>query len=65
MAELLIHDIIEYVENNISVFHEKRISKIGILKLNNVLKNKNPYLFKTKYLQTAQEIIKEIVDAYI
>jgi hypothetical protein len=65
MASLLIDDIIEYVENHISIFHEKRINKIGTLKLKSVLQKKNPYLFKAKYLQTAEEIIKEIVDAYI
>jgi hypothetical protein len=61
----LINDVIEYVENNISVFHQKRIDKIGTLKLKEVLKKKNPYLFKAKYLQTAEEIIREIINAYI
>jgi hypothetical protein len=42
-----------------------RINKIDALKLKSVLEKKNPYLFKAKHLQTAQEIINEIVDAYI
>jgi hypothetical protein len=65
MDDFLIANIIEYVEQNISVFHEKRISKIGKLKLKEVLQKKNPYLFKAKHLQTAEAIIKEIVNAYI
>jgi hypothetical protein len=65
MDNSLILDVVEYVEQNISVFHEKRISKIGKLKLKEVLQKKNPYLFKAKYLQTAEAIIKEIVNAYI
>jgi hypothetical protein len=65
MDNLSITDIIEYVEQNISVFHDKRISKIGTLKLKEVLQKKNPYLFKAKYLQTAETIVKEIVNAYI
>jgi hypothetical protein len=65
MRNLSINDVIEYVEDHISVFHGKRIAKIGQLKLKNVLQKKNPYLFKAKYLQTAEEIIRELVNAYI
>jgi hypothetical protein len=57
MDNLLIANIIGYVEQNIPVFHEKRISKIGKLKLKEVLQKKNPYLFKAKYLQTAEAIM--------
>jgi hypothetical protein len=65
MANLSIDDVIGYVENNISVFHEKRLAKIATLKLKEVLQKKNPYLFKAKYFQTADEIIKELLNAYI
>jgi len=65
MKNLSINDVIDYVEKNISLFHEKRISKIGTLKLKDVLQKKNPYLFKAKYLQTAESIVKELVKAYI
>jgi hypothetical protein len=65
MVNLSINDVIGYVERNISVFHEKRISKIGKLKLKEILQKKNPYLFKAKYLLTAEAIIREIVNAYI
>jgi len=62
---LLINDVIQYVEENISLFHEKRLKKIETLKLKEVLQKKNPYLFKAKNIQTADEIIKGIVDAYL
>jgi hypothetical protein len=65
MGDLSINDVIGYVERDISVFHEKRISKIGELKLREILQKKNPYLFKAKYLQTSEAIIKELVNAYI
>ena len=65
MKNLSINDVINYVEKNISLFHEKRISKIGTLKLKEVLQKKNLYLFKAKYLQTAESIVKELVKAYI
>jgi hypothetical protein len=61
----LIDDVVQYVENNISSFHEKRLNKIEELKLKEVLQKKNPYLFKAKNIQTADEIIKGIVDAYL
>ncbi len=57
--------VIKYVEDNISTFHKKRIDRIDSLKLNTVLKRKNPYLFKAKYILTAEELVKGIVDAHI
>jgi hypothetical protein len=35
------------------------------LKLKSVLRKKNPYLFKAKYVLTAQDIIKSLTDAFI
>jgi len=61
----LINEIVKYVENNISQFHKQRIEKIKTLKLTQVLKKKNPYLFKAKYLMTAEKIIIQLVEAYI
>jgi hypothetical protein len=61
----LIDDVVKYVENNISQFHEQRIDKIKTLKLKNVLKKKNPYLFKAKYLMTSEQIVKQLIEAYI
>ena len=46
-----------YVEENISSFHEKRLNKIETLRLKEVLQKKNPYLFKAKNIQTADEIV--------
>jgi len=62
---LLINDVIQYVEENISQFHTQRIEKIKTLKLMEVLKKKNPYLFKAKYLLTSGDIVKQIIEAYI
>jgi len=65
MPNLNLTDVIDYVEKNISVFHKKRIDSLDSLKLTKVLKRKNPYLFKAKYLLTADEIVKKIVEAHI
>ena len=65
MAKLNLADVSQYVEQNIGTFHEKRIQRLDDLKLSQVLKRKNPYLFKAKYVLTADEIIRGIVDAHI
>ena len=48
MQQLKINDVVEYVEENIGVFHDKRIQSLDRLKLSDVLKRKNPYLYKAK-----------------
>lgn len=65
MPKLDLDDIRIYVENNIGSFHNKRIDCLNKLKLKTVLKKKNPYLFKAKYLYTAEQIIKGLTDAFI
>lgn len=57
--------VISYVEEHIGTFHQKRLDSIAKLKLTNVLKRKNPYLFKAKSIHTSQEIVKGLVDAHI
>lgn len=58
-------DVTQYVEENIGTFHQKRIAGLNDLKLTKVLGKKNPYLFKAKYILTAQDIIKSLTDAFI
>lgn len=65
MKTLNLTDVLEYVENNIGVFHQKRIQSLNSLKLSKVLQRKNPYLYKAKNVLTADEIIRSIVDAHI
>jgi hypothetical protein len=65
MEQLKIKDVTQYVEANIGIFHEKRIKSLDNLKLDKVLKRKNPYLFKAKQTTTSEQIIRGIVDAHI
>ena len=65
MKKLNLTDVSKYVEDNIGSFHQKRISSLDSLSLSKVLRRKNPYLFKAKYVLTAETIIKGIVDAHI
>ena len=52
-----------YVSDNIDAFHRNRIEKLQRLRLNDVLKRKNPYLFKAKNLNLAHDLITAILDA--
>lgn len=65
MKKLNLKDVRQYVEENIGVFHEKRIQSLDSLKLSQVLKRKNPYLFKAKHVLTSEQIIKSLIDAHI
>ena len=53
------------MEQNIGKFHQKKIQSLDTLKLSQILKRKNPYLFKAKYVLTAEQIFKGFVDAHI
>lgn len=65
MGRLKLSDVTQYVEHNIGTFHQKRIESLNTLKLSTVLRRKNPYLYRAKHLLTADEIIRQIVDAHI
>lgn len=65
MKQLNLNDVKQYVEENISTFHEKRIASLEKLKLNEVLRAKNPYLYRAKYLLTAEQIVRSLTDAHI
>lgn len=65
MKKLNLKDVIQYVEQNIGTFHQKRIQSLDGLKLSQVLKRKNPYLFRAKYVLTAEQIVKGLIDAHI
>jgi len=65
MNQIDLDDVVKYVEDNIGIFHQKRISSLDTLSLAKVLKRKNPYLFKAKHMLTSEEVVKGLVDAHI
>ncbi|WP_026704718.1 PmeII family type II restriction endonuclease [Flavobacterium soli] len=65
MNKLNLADVTSYVEQNIKDFHDKRLAKVNSLRLSDVLKAKNPYLFKAKNVNTANEIIEGILSAFL
>lgn len=65
MIKLVLNDVSKYVKDNIGEFHQKRLDKVKTIKLKEVLKSKNPYLFKAKNVTTANEIIEGILNAFL
>jgi len=58
-------DIAKFIRENIPSFHARRLESLSGLKLKNVLKRKNPYLFKAKNIETASELVQRILDAHL
>ena len=65
MKTLYLESVKKYVEENIGVFHQKRLNRIQKIDLHTILCKKNPYLFKAKNIQTASELIQSIFDAFL
>ncbi len=65
MKPITQQEIVDYVEANIQVFHQKRLDSLEKLKLMDVVRRKNPYLFKAKNINTAPEFVKTILDAFL
>lgn len=65
MPEITKREIVEFIENNIQKFHSRRLDSLTNLKLNKILKRKNPYLYKAKNVVMAQDLVKEILDAHL
>lgn len=57
-------EVCKFVNNNIVDFHQRRIYSLESLNLNKLLK-KNPYLFKAKNISTANELITNLLDAFL
>ena len=64
-TEELIKKVEGYVRDNISTFHQDRIQKLKELKLNKLLKRKNPYLYKAKDLNTPGAVVESLASAFM
>jgi len=65
MKSMNLKNVTRYVEENIGEFHQKRLDIVNKIKLKEVLKSKNPYLFKAKNVSSANEIVEGILNAYL
>ena len=57
--------VVTFVRNNIGAFHDKKLESLQKLKLDILLRRKNPYLFKSKNITTIGECVKSLLDAYL
>lgn len=57
--------IVAFIEPNIQAFHKRRLESLITLQLNDILKRKNPYLFKAKNITTAHDLVKSLLDAHL
>ena len=65
MGKITENEIKAYIEKNIPAFHQRRLESLVGLKLKEVLKRKNPYLFRAKNITTAADLVKGILDAHL
>lgn len=57
--------LVKYVEDNVRFFHEKKLCSLQKIKLEKVLKRKNPYLFKAKNILSAEQLVRSFMDAHL
>jgi len=65
MSKDNLEKVLDFVDSNIGIFHQSRIDAIKKLRMYDLLKRKNPYLFKAKNITTAGEFIRSLLDAYL
>ena len=65
MNDINLDDLNAYVEKNIGNFHKSRLDSLQRLKLEDILKRKNPYLYKAKNILVASDLVKSILDAHL
>jgi hypothetical protein len=65
MASVTVREITKFIEVHIPEFHGKRLESLAGLKLQKVLRRKNPYLYKAKFVTSAPELVKVILDAHL
>lgn len=65
MNQLNLNDVTRFEKENIGGFHERRAASLQALKLEEVLKRKNPYLFKAKNVNDAHDLVKLLLDAHL
>lgn len=65
MPPLNLNNVVEFIKANIGEFHSRRSASLQSLRLTDVLKKKNPYLFKAKNINDAHDLVKLFLDAHL
>jgi len=55
----------DFANREIVKFHEARLRRLDRISLDDVLKRRNPYLFRARNLVTASELVSAILGAYL
>ena len=55
--------VLGFVKENIVQFHKARIDSLNAIRLNDLVLNKNPYLFRAKNLNLASDLIQALMAA--
>lgn len=63
MSTLDRQSVYEFANQEIGNFHDTRLALLDKLKLRDVIKKKNPYLFRAKNILNASDLIKSMLDA--
>lgn len=59
-------ELVNFVEQNIvAPFYTSRTNSLQKIKLTDLLKRKNPYLFRAKNLKAGQDLVKVMLDAFL
>ena len=56
MSHITDKQITDYLRDNIGSFHNKRLKSLNSLELDNLLRRKNPYLFRSKIRWITQQL---------
>lgn len=65
MTSITDEQVASYVEAHIADFHDRRLDRLRGLDLQKLLRRKNPYLFRSKDVVTAEDLIGHLLDAHL
>lgn len=66
MQNLTYEELYAFVKSEVmQPFYDKRFEKLNELSFTELVKRKNPYLYKAKNIQTAEQFVRYALDAYL
>ena len=63
MNSVDISEVYKFVQDHIDFFHENRLKRLSETNLKDLLRKKNPYLFKAKNIITAESLVTALLEA--
>ena len=65
MEKIDLGEVTTFVNKNISIFHENKLKVLQSRNLKQLLKQKNPYLFRAKNITIAGDLVTAVLDAFL